>query len=400
MNIRDIGAAEGTPSVLEIPRLVCQLARLGVRLETLEALMREIAVEWIVDPSWRLSYAHRKNLQFMVETDIALATARKHNVDAMFIRLKSLEPVFLAYKRYARPNEFGPPPSDIDSATIAGLARVLHDSCSLIDDLIGRLAPFRDDGTLLVVASNHGVRSTGRGYLQEMAIDPDRLLRVLGWSGSAVHDISGNGAFIRIPGDNENREQTTQLQSLLTQAQWEPEYRSDIRRSPTRRIFSVNANRDGMEISLLTPSDLSGNADVTIGEWSGKLSDILSIDPPGGAVASDGLLMLAGPHFRPGSRATASFVYDIVPTILYSLKMDLATYFQGRPLQEIFDETWYNDNPPRIVESYIALPEGPEGAGSAASTAQPESTVSPETAGPQPQGEYSELPPEVIEENR
>jgi len=399
MRFRMDGARGGILPLLNLPVNVCELARLGVRLETFDAVLRQLLIESVIGQSWRINYAKRKNLQFLIETDIAIATVRKHKIDASFIRLDCLEPVFMNYKRYARPNEFGPPPSDVDSPTMVGLARVLYDSYSHIDSLFGRLQPFRNNRTTMVIVSNHGVRTPGRQAAQNFSVDTDKLLGKIGWLDRAIWDRSSTGIHIRFPDNNAENNDLSELENLLSKAEWKQPSDMTVNMRPgfnsVRKLFSVSSSEYGLEISLLTSSELNENSEITIGSYNGTLSEILEPTPPSGIIANNGMFLMTGPYFKRGVRADNAYIYDVVPTVLYSLQIDLATYLMGRPLREIFDSDWYDSNPPDIVEDYKKVIVAPVEEPFEESVVSPESVIEPEVI-ENGSHEYSELPPEMI----
>lgn len=396
---RNAGGQTGWPSVFQAPVLCTKMARLGVRLETFNALFDELMLETFTTPSWRLTYARRKNLQFQVETDIALALVRKYRTAAVFLRFPSLSPIFTQYRRYAKPNEFGPPPLDVDCADAAGLARVIPDSYALLDEFLGRLDPFRNQRTLLVLAANHGERSAGRDRGQDQWIDADNLLNVTGWTDRTVWDISATGTVFRAPGLNEVPDSHSDFADLLRNATWtlDPENPTD------RRLFSVSSYADRIEVSVVNASDLTPESLVTIGDWSGTFSEISVSNPPSGIISANGLFIISGRPFKPNTRATTVYVYDVVPTVLHASGIEIAEYLQGRPVEEIFDPVWYGNHPPQTVEDYLPPEPEPQEEPVQPSVPTPESVVDPEFVGPfvqldPPQPEISDLSEAPVED--
>ena len=357
------GAGPELPSPWQISTKIYRLARLGVRLETITAVGREYVWEFLTRPDARLIYAERKLLEFQIETDRALAQLRTYPVDAAFLRFRSLEPLFLRYWRYSRPNEFGAPPEDIDSALATGLGRVIPDAYGCLDDLIAKLAPFRSEESILVVVSNHGVRSASTSRIQNLRLSADRLLEAAGWKDRVLADISGDGMCLRPVNPADGPESLEGLGEMLGDAVWTTNHEDGSSRRSSRPLVSVNMLTDCMYVTLVYATDLTGDVTVTMGEWSGPLSDLLAEgDSTSGKISDQGLFLIRGPHFYPGAVASP-MLYDLVPTILHSLGLPVSDELDGQVVDGVFDPAWFSENPPRHVATYgrPTAPEEPTG---------------------------------------
>ncbi|MCX6646912.1 MAG: hypothetical protein NTY09_11265 [bacterium] len=151
--VRNLGRRPGLPGIEESVLTACYLARYGVTLETITDILKQYVIEKITQPSPRLIYLNRKLLEFRVESDLAISQIMHNHVDAAFLRVTSLEEIFLTYWRFSNSQDFGPLPANIDSATATGLAKAIPEAYSELDRFIGRLNPFVGDETLLAVVS-------------------------------------------------------------------------------------------------------------------------------------------------------------------------------------------------------------------------------------------------------
>jgi len=358
-NAREIGGGEGLPGLFRSASLACLLARHGVKLDTFDALVKQYLTEWLLEPSWRLTYQDRKFLEFRIQSDCAISLLRKNPVDVAILRFPSFGPLFQAYWRYIKPNEFLDPPPDVDSGLATGLGRVIPDVYSHIDEFAGRLRPFIGRETILTIASNYGIRSASDRRNLQFFISPERLLSITGFPALLVGDISGDGICVRAWDISRNDELLDELESVLRGVMWVPEGEEPGSRNYSRSLFNLNRYGHCLGISVITSGDLKPDAVVTIGNWEGILADVLRPgEPPSGMVSANALLLIDGYQFTPGSVASNPTVFDITPTLLHAMGIDIAESLMGRPMDEIYDPGWFTDNPPNFIEEYtIPAPE-------------------------------------------
>jgi len=86
----------------------------------------------------------------------------------------------------------------------------------------------------------------------------------------------------------------------------------------------------------------------------------------------DGVVILNGPHIKPGTRLSSSQLYDIMPTVLYALDLPVAKDLKGKVLTEALNDGVLAAAPVRYVatfetspmvraESVVQSPEATEG---------------------------------------
>lgn len=351
-NIRAAGRNQSLPLPFELGFTAYSLARLGVKLETIAALGNEYLYELIMRPSPRLVYARRKLLEFRIDTDRALSMMRKNPADVAILRFDSLEPLLMEYWRYARPDEFAAPPADVDTALACGLGYVVPDAYRELDKFIGDIEPFRNPETVLAIVSNHGIRSASDLRYKPMQLSPDGFISATRMSDTIVGDISSEGICLRPASEGEDLELLNELDGIIVDAEWElPDEPESARR--TRAPFNTTMHEHCLEVTIPNAPDLSPAAIITMGDWTGPLADLLiDTDPPSGRIAGNALLLVAGQHFREGQVARNPQVYDITPTLLYSLGVPVSEEFDGRVMDELFDPAWMNRNPVEYVSEY------------------------------------------------
>jgi arylsulfatase A-like enzyme len=66
----------------------------------------------------------------------------------------------------------------------------------------------------------------------------------------------------------------------------------------------------------------------------------------------DGVLFLAGPGVKKGSRIEKATLFDIAPTILHAMGQPLASDMDGTVLRAAFDESHLRRHPPTTIASY------------------------------------------------
>jgi predicted AlkP superfamily phosphohydrolase/phosphomutase len=113
----------------------------------------------------------------------------------------------------------------------------------------------------------------------------------------------------------------------------------------------IGVDSEGPLLEAVFRSTLSGErarlgeADVPVGEFT---------VPEGhsGNHRMNGLLVAAGPPFRPAARVGGARVVDIAPTVLHALGAPAARDMEGVVLTQLFDEEWLAAHPVRYVESF------------------------------------------------
>jgi len=386
-NVRAAGRNESLPNPFHALYLVCLLARHGVTLETIADLGKEYLLELAVRPSPRLTYQARKLLEFRIETDCALALLRQHPVDAAILRFDSLGPLFFTYWRYSKANEFGPPPEDVDASVLAGLGQVLPDAYVQLDGLVQRLETFRGPGTYFAVVSNHGMRSaTDRRHL-DLQLSPDRLIEACGWEGRVLGDSGGDAVYFRLREPSADSDPLIELENFLRTAEWSTGVDNDSGRRGRRNLLTTNRRENYLEVTITFSHDLTRESWVTMGAWSGPLGDILLPgEPMSGLVSGTGVFLVSGPGFKPDAVANNPTLFDIAPTLLHALGIEISRELLGRVMDEMFDSVWLSKHPVRFIDSYH--PPRP---------AEPEPGLQPSTQPPEA-FQYSTPEPQTPEE--
>jgi hypothetical protein len=377
---RTIGS-HGLPPIWGMPYLALRLARLGVKLSTIQDLAKEAAWEIVDRPSPRLVYAKRKLLEFQVEADVALSLMRGFRTDAVFLRFPGLSELFLDYWGYSNAQQVGPPPPDVDAALMAGLARVLPDAAVKIDRLVASLAPYRKNTTVLCMMSPYGERGIPSHRGQGYRLSADRILEINGLTGEIVGEPCGDALCLReadIPETDEpiqnpvlsgNIDETfigppapphdplRELEYQLRSATW---IAPENPQSP-RTLFTVARHGDGIEFSIQPTGDLQPNSIVTMvtmGSWTGTLSDLLESDEPRSATRSGpGFFAIVGAPFRAGGYTNSPTLLDIMPTLLRAFGLPVSRELQGRAVEDLFGSQWLQMNPASYVDEYLLEPQ-------------------------------------------
>ncbi len=357
--IRSSGHTSRTPNLWQIVSITCRLARLGVRLDTISDIGHQILIEILTRPSPRLVYQQRKLLEFRIESDIALALVRKHPLDAAILRFPGLQPVFMSSWRYAKPNEFGPPPPDVDSGLAYGLGRAIPDAYAHVDKFVGHLAPFTDNETVVAVISNHGMRAASDRRHEPFKLSAERLIEAIGWGTRVVGDFTDDGICIH-PVDPEDETWMDDLENTLATARWTPTGQDIELSSDQRTLLAFTRLPDCLEVSLHLAHDLTRDAPAVIGDWEGTFSELIEPgETPSGQISQGALMLISGPQFSAGHTARSANLRDFTPTILHALGIEISEQMTGRIMEELLNPPWLRNNPPRYVESY-AIPEEEE----------------------------------------
>jgi predicted AlkP superfamily phosphohydrolase/phosphomutase len=68
--------------------------------------------------------------------------------------------------------------------------------------------------------------------------------------------------------------------------------------------------------------------------------------------APPGILIAKGAGIRKGEEVTNAGIYDILPTLLYSLGLPIASDMDGQILEEIFEESYLAEHSPTVIPTY------------------------------------------------
>jgi MFS family permease len=375
--VSEFGKQPGFPSLWKTPMLTLRLARLGVKLSTLSTIGKELLVEAVLQPSPRQIYASRKELQFQIECDCALALMRGYNADAAFLRFPSMGPLFIDYMRYSSQQGAGSPPADVDSSLMAGLSRVLPDSTRLLDKFISNLKPFRNENTVFCIISDHGERAAYRSGNRMPVISPSSLLEIAGWGNRAYGEKCGEVICIRllkdipavepepVPYESVDRSapvaelinpdalrqnSLSDLESLLRTATW----RSPETPETSQSLFSITKYDDRIEVSIRENGNLTSQSIVTIGTWTDILENLIEPgEPPASFPSGPGLFIVQGPGVKATNTIDNAQILDVMPTLMHALGMPVSRELMGHSLDRIFDPAWLATHQVIFVDSYI-----------------------------------------------
>jgi len=355
--IRWSGRQEGHPSPLRLAWAGCMLARHGVRLDTIEELAKEILWESTSDPSDRLVYVRRKLLEFKVEADCALALLRSNSVDAAVIRFTSLEPIFAYYWRYVKPNEFNQPITELDTWELTGLSRAIPDAYSELDEFIGKLGTFSDYKTNLVVVSNHGTQSATERRRQTYTLSPSRLIRAMGYSDRVVGDWSDDGIIMRARSELDVGV-LDEVSEILATAQWELDPSLPASGATARSLFITERQENWLEASIIENINLNKESVVTIGGYHGRFMSILvQGEQPSGKINGSGLFLATGRAYKSNMTARDPYTFDIAPTLLHAMGIEVSREMIGHTLEELYTSEWFSNHAVIYVDNYEEMPE-------------------------------------------
>lgn len=91
----------------------------------------------------------------------------------------------------------------------------------------------------------------------------------------------------------------------------------------------------------------------TVGGWQGYLGEILvQGEQPSGRINGSAFFMIDGPHFAVERTAGNHYLFDIAPTILHALGIELSEDLDGHTMDELFRPAWLTNNLPVYIETY------------------------------------------------
>jgi hypothetical protein len=349
--VDSLGGRQSLPSLFEAANTAFLLARLGVSFDTLVEIARRAMAEYLLDISPRVKYMERKDIQFMIQSDIALASMRTNRLDMVFLRFPAFSRIMKEYRIYYRPSEYGNLPLDVSASDAVGLANAIPDVYRNIDNFLSRLYAFKNHNTVVMIVSNHGVKTGLRVQALKYPVSPERLLDVSNYQTGVLTDFNNSAMTFRVDGAENQQEAINDLAQIFREAEWFPENSAEISETRGRQLFSVTNLEDRMEVTIVGTTDLLDTSLVTIAGWQGELRDLYRHGSPETSLTSaPGVFLASGPMFRPGSQPRMPVPYDIASTILHVMGFPVYNHMVGRPLDEIIQMHWTENHPVEFAD--------------------------------------------------
>ncbi|HEY3174295.1 MAG TPA: alkaline phosphatase family protein [Candidatus Polarisedimenticolia bacterium] len=258
----------------------------------------------------------------------------------------------------------------------ATLAEAIPGAYAFLDEWIGMLLARLPERTTVLVVSTHGFR--GVRMIDYIHLDLDRVLELLGlmargpggrpdWRGTRMFGMDGSASnrralFVNVEGREAQGTVPAPDVDLLTAetARRLRELRSDRGEPLVRRVGVVDhPGPSEPDLELIENLGLDPSTSITIGSERQPVTTLYRrFSEDFGAHDATGILLAAGEGIAPGRTGWSADIYDVAPTVLFLLGLDLAADMPGSPIEEILAAPPGRGYP--SVPSYDGLGGGPD----------------------------------------
>ncbi len=325
-----------------------QLLRHGVRSSTLLRAIAEMAYEVVARPQQLDWWYRRRFIETAIYGDVFIDLLRKYRPDFAAILLYHTDDISHRFWRYRQPELFG----DVPPAEINKYGPVIDRAYTEADAVLGKILEAVPDDTLVVVLSDHG-QQAGPAYDTPYRMSQDLISRV-GFKDQVWLTYLGYSAFLRPAVEAEGAELLEKLAGSLEQVRF---------RETGAPVFRISVSEtDQLVVDVIPGVDADLNLPVSLpGEHTSRLGDLIFTDGRLSGIHSEwGILILKGPGVRKECRMEDATILDVAPTILALKNRPVAQDMDGRVIEDVFEDGFFNRYPLRFIESYGTLQQAGE----------------------------------------
>ncbi len=257
--------------------------------------------------------------------------------------------------------------------------RKMHRLCleyfQMLDQFLGEILELAGPETRVLLVSDHGFGPTqtvfrinkwleSEGYLRWKAPDAASELSRGGMKSSSSHfvlfDWSQTVAYAQSPATNG-------IHLRMAEAPGEPGVAPERYDAVREEIIAkLKALRDPASGKPLVQDVLKREVafpgpqmhkcpDLTLVLFDHSFVSVLDAEPiiwtrpqVAGTHYPVGVLMAHGPGIRKGAVLPRQSIFDVAPTLLYSLGLPVPCDFEGQVVQELFEPSYVRENPPQV----------------------------------------------------
>lgn len=289
-----------------------------------------------------------RKIKIAIRSDILISLSRKFKVDFIAYINNIVDATSHNYWKFYKPEEFSK--DLIKQDELKKYESFLPDAYIESDKLLGKILRVLDDNSVLMVASDHGFQANTREASPfSLTMRSGNIAKHLDLNDDFRYfNIGSSVVFSSVLGSEEAED--TLKKKLLEFKLLEsgiPIFR--IRENSLYNLIlrlneEINISED-TELKVITPD-----------EKICKLKEFLRSS--GQAISGehhlDGIIIMKGPMFKKGVEIEGASVLDLMPTLLFSLKLPLAKDFDGKIIKEAFREDFVRENKANTIESYDA----------------------------------------------
>jgi predicted AlkP superfamily phosphohydrolase/phosphomutase len=298
------------------------------------------------DMYWRV-----KLIQARLQSDLYMTLMAREQCGFSALILYPVDSLGHAYWRWHEPSAF----NDIDPELLALRKDVIRDAYREADLQLGRLLERIDfSRARLVIVSDHGMEAITRTGKEVMTarINASTLASLLGMEGRLNNAVAGKQLVLSSAiGGQEGIQDLAKVHQILSEAH--------VAGEPDSKPFRLEAFRPeaGTVVVDYRPSILGTIQNKII--ISGESLDVSSVfreEHRTGTHTLKGIIAMLGPGIQPGSKIEGADLYDVAPTLLHLMGLEVPSDLPGRVLTEALYPKYLQSNPVKNIPGGLPMP--------------------------------------------
>ena len=303
------------------------------------------------DVYWRV-----KLIQARLQADLYFELMARELPGLSALILYPVDSLGHAYWRWHEPDMF----EQVDAHQLALRGDVVRQAYREADYQLGRLLERVDFGSVnLVVVSDHGMEAATRsgGLKHTMRLNAAILGEVLGLEkGQLNNAVVAKQLILSTDVDNQaGIESLARVHGLLS--------RSHLEGSPLQKPFELAPHEPGdtkitVDFKPAILGDLENN--IILNQQVVRVGDLFREENRTGSHTLNGIILMFGPDIQAGARIEGATIYDLAPTMLHLMGLQVPEELPGRVLTEAIRPSVLADFPVSMVAGALPLPPVPE----------------------------------------
>lgn len=273
-----------------------------------------------------------------LKTDVFCHLMRRLQPSLGIVYFNATDAVQHLFFKYYEPTNF----PELTEREIEEFGDAVPGVYELADRSVERILDAVGPSADIVVASDHGQKSTQADGYSWFEISSSRLLKQLGLEDQLKATKVGRSVLLR-PSSSEIEPTgiAEMFESIATTSDGEPFF-----------VFERRAEGEGL-VSVRNDFDPDVHTDILMrGEILASRDFVFISNRVSGEHTDTAMLLMSGPRISADRQLPRGSVLDIAPTVLYLLGIPLARDLDGRLLDEAIDPTVLQRNAVTYVETY------------------------------------------------
>ncbi|MFQ5822504.1 MAG: alkaline phosphatase family protein [bacterium] len=332
-------------SYLKLIKYAWSSIKYGIQVHNLLATALILMKKKIVKPDL-LNYLYEiRVLKQKLYSDLFIALYKKYNPTFAYFHNHLLDYCSHSFWRYMEPEKF----DDVSEQEITQYGTKLFDAYSEADKTLGKILKIADKNTLLVVASDHGLKAAANPNVQwrQPNINSELLMNYLGIENEVSFSNVGYDIVVKPrverPGAKKKLKRTFESITMVEE------------QLPLFQILEYDTSnlwlRLNNSIQKIDGCNIKWQDDIR------PLDDFIQTTEIRSSGVHDGknaILIFNGFGVKQGKKFLNSpaEVFDIIPTILALMNMPIGKDMDGRALTEAIAEDFLIKYPVSYIESY------------------------------------------------